>query len=53
MGAAVHRHLPLVELLQKGGLRAWRGPVQFVHQDDVGEDRAGDVLQRLVLPKAN
>src|SRR3989304_2371901 len=41
VGAAVYRHLPLVQRLQKGGLRAWRGPVDLVPQYHVGEDGAG------------
>ena len=42
---AVHRHLALAHALQQRGLRARRGAVDLVGQQDVGEGRAGDELE--------
>ncbi len=41
MGDPVDAHLPLFHGFEQGRLRLGRGPVQFVRQQDVGEDRSG------------
>ena len=39
-GPPVYADLGLVHRFEQGGLGPWRGPVDLVGQDDVGEDRA-------------
>ena len=50
VGDAVHRDLEIVHGLQQRRLRARRGAVDFVGEDDVGEERAGVELETVLAP---
>ena len=45
VGLAVDRHAPLGHRFEQGRLRARRGPVDFVGQHDLREDRTGAKLE--------
>ena len=49
MCASLDRHLPLLHRLEQRGLCAWRGAVDLVDQQDVGEDRPLHEAQRVAL----